>query len=154
MKGTVHSCSGKTALVTSAARGTGRAVAVALGKAGAQVLVHHARPPATADKNVTDIRTSGGKATALAVDLSSFDVTHVSPLKVYAGGSHGLARSMRAGSTPIASPSSRSEARAVRPKRGFAGTAKNFLASGNPHIAGEPRPACFGHGRHHPGVSP
>lgn len=48
MKDTVHSCSGKTALVISAARGTGRAVAVALGKAGAQVQVHHTRLPAAA----------------------------------------------------------------------------------------------------------
>lgn len=72
MKDTV-SCSGKTALVTSAARGTGRAVAVALGKAGAQVLVHHTRSPAAADQTVSDIRASGGKAMALAVDLSSHD---------------------------------------------------------------------------------
>jgi Dehydrogenases with different specificities (related to short-chain alcohol dehydrogenases) len=73
MKDTVHSCSGKTALVTSAARGTGRAVAVALGKAGAQVLVHHTRSPAAADQTVSDIRANGGKAMALAVDLSSHD---------------------------------------------------------------------------------
>jgi NAD(P)-dependent dehydrogenase (short-subunit alcohol dehydrogenase family) len=71
MKNSVHSCSGKTALVTSAARGTGRAVAVALGKAGAQVLVHHTRSPAAADQTVSDIRANGGKAMALAVDLSS-----------------------------------------------------------------------------------
>lgn len=71
MKNSVHSCSGKTALVTSAARGTGRAVAVALGKAGAQVLVHHTRSPVAADQTVNDIRANGGKAMALAVDLSS-----------------------------------------------------------------------------------
>ncbi len=73
MKDTVHLCSGKTALVTSAARGTGRAVAMALGKAGAQVLVHHTRSPAAAAQPVSDIRASGGKAMALAVDLSSRD---------------------------------------------------------------------------------
>ena len=73
MKDCGNSCNGKTALVTSAARGTGRAVAVALGKAGAQVLVHHTRSPAAADQTVSDIRASGGKAMALAVDLSSHD---------------------------------------------------------------------------------
>ena len=67
----MHACNGKTALVTSAARGTGRAVAMALGKAGAQVLVHHTRSPSAADQTVSDIRAGGGKAMALAVDLSS-----------------------------------------------------------------------------------
>ena len=35
--------SGKTALVTGASRGMGRASALALAKAGAQVLVHYGR---------------------------------------------------------------------------------------------------------------
>ena len=35
--------SGKTALVTGASRGIGRASALALAKAGAQVLVHYSR---------------------------------------------------------------------------------------------------------------
>jgi NAD(P)-dependent dehydrogenase (short-subunit alcohol dehydrogenase family) len=34
-------CNGKTALVTGASRGIGRASALALAKAGAQVLVHY-----------------------------------------------------------------------------------------------------------------
>jgi 3-oxoacyl-[acyl-carrier protein] reductase len=37
------SLSGKTALVTGASRRIGRAIAISLGKAGTQVLVHYAR---------------------------------------------------------------------------------------------------------------
>jgi len=41
--------SGKTALVTGASRGIGRASALALAKAGAQVLVHYGRAASEAD---------------------------------------------------------------------------------------------------------
>jgi NAD(P)-dependent dehydrogenase (short-subunit alcohol dehydrogenase family) len=67
---------GKTALVTGASRGIGRASALALAKAGAQVLVHYGRGAAEADSVVTDIRNTGGRADKVAADLSAPDGAH------------------------------------------------------------------------------
>jgi len=63
--------SGKTALVTGASRGIGRASALALGKAGAQVLVHYARAASEADAVVNQIESDGGRAHAIAADLAT-----------------------------------------------------------------------------------
>ena len=52
--------SGKTALVTGASRGIGRASALALAKAGAQVLVHYSRSGKEAEAVVAEIRHAGG----------------------------------------------------------------------------------------------
>jgi NAD(P)-dependent dehydrogenase (short-subunit alcohol dehydrogenase family) len=68
--------SGKTALVTGASRGMGRAAALALAAAGAQVLVHYGRGAIEADGVVAEIRKSGGRADALAADLSAADGPH------------------------------------------------------------------------------
>ncbi len=68
--------SGKTALVTGASRGMGRATALALAKAGAQVLVHYAHGATEADAVVAEIRAAGGRADAVAVDLSAPDGAH------------------------------------------------------------------------------
>jgi NAD(P)-dependent dehydrogenase (short-subunit alcohol dehydrogenase family) len=65
--------SGKTALVTGASRGIGRASALALAKAGAQVLVHYGRGKEEADAVVQQIRNAGGRADALSADLSQPD---------------------------------------------------------------------------------
>lgn len=65
--------SGKTALVTGASRGIGRASALALAKAGAQVLVHYGRGKEEAEAVVRQIRNSGGRADALSADLSLSD---------------------------------------------------------------------------------
>ena len=54
--------SGKTALVTGASRGIGRASALALAKAGAQVLVHYSNSEKEADAVVAEIRKAGGRA--------------------------------------------------------------------------------------------
>jgi 3-oxoacyl-[acyl-carrier protein] reductase len=62
---------GKTALVTGASRGIGRATALALADAGARVLVHYRRAAAEADGVVADIRKSGGHADALKADLAA-----------------------------------------------------------------------------------
>jgi 3-oxoacyl-[acyl-carrier protein] reductase len=68
--------SGKIALVTGASRGIGRASALALGKAGAQVLVHYGRAEAEADAVVAEIRRLGGRAEKLAADLALKDGSH------------------------------------------------------------------------------
>jgi 3-oxoacyl-[acyl-carrier protein] reductase len=65
--------SGKTALVTGASRGIGRASALALAKAGAQVLVHYGRGKEEAEAVVQQIRNAGGRADALSADLSQPD---------------------------------------------------------------------------------
>ncbi len=76
--------SGKTALVTGASRGIGRATALELARAGAQVLVHYSTSPNEADAVVTAIAKAGGRAQTLKADLAS------------PGGPHDLARQTRA----------------------------------------------------------
>src|ERR1700722_7398506 len=68
--------SGKTALVTGASRGIGRASALALAKAGAQVLVHYGRGAAEAEAVVAEIRKAGGRADRAAGDLAAADGPH------------------------------------------------------------------------------
>jgi NAD(P)-dependent dehydrogenase (short-subunit alcohol dehydrogenase family) len=63
----------KTALVTGASRGIGRATAIALSEAGAHVLVHYGRSAHEAESLVTEIQTKGGRADAIAVDLGTPD---------------------------------------------------------------------------------
>jgi len=72
----LKSLSGKTALVTGASRGIGRASALALGKAGAQVLVHYARAEKEADTVTAVIRSLGGRAEKLVADLALKDGPH------------------------------------------------------------------------------
>jgi 3-oxoacyl-[acyl-carrier protein] reductase len=68
--------SGKTALVTGASRGIGRATALALAKAGAQVLVHYSSGLKEAEAVVAEIGRVGGRADAVAADLSAPDGPH------------------------------------------------------------------------------
>jgi 3-oxoacyl-[acyl-carrier protein] reductase len=68
--------SGKTALVTGASRGIGRASALALAAAGAQVLVHYSRGASEAEAVVAEIRKAGGRADAVAADLAAPDGAH------------------------------------------------------------------------------
>jgi 3-oxoacyl-[acyl-carrier protein] reductase len=56
---------GKTALVTRASRGIGRATASALADAGAHVLVHYGHSAQDAESLVATIRSKGGHADAL-----------------------------------------------------------------------------------------
>jgi 3-oxoacyl-[acyl-carrier protein] reductase len=67
---------GKTALVTGASRGIGRASALALAKSGAQVLVHYASGAKEADAVAGEIRKLGGRADTVGADLSAPDGPH------------------------------------------------------------------------------
>ena len=67
---------GKTALVTGASRGIGRATALALAQAGACVLVHYARGAKEAEAVVAEIRDAGGRAEAVAADLGTANGAH------------------------------------------------------------------------------
>ena len=68
--------SGKTALVTGASRGIGRASALALAKAGAQVLVHYSSRGKEAEAVVAEIRQAGGRADKVAADLRAPNGPH------------------------------------------------------------------------------
>jgi NAD(P)-dependent dehydrogenase (short-subunit alcohol dehydrogenase family) len=67
---------GRTALVTGASRGMGRASALALAKEGAQVLVHYGSGAKEAEAVAAEIRQAGGRADAVAADLSAPDGAH------------------------------------------------------------------------------
>ena len=62
---------GQRALVTGASSGIGRAVAIALGGAGADVLVNYASSAREADETVAEIRRFGRRAVAYKADVSS-----------------------------------------------------------------------------------
>lgn len=59
----------KTALVTGASRGMGRATSLALAKAGARVIVHYGKGAAEAGAVVAEIQAAGGQADVLGADL-------------------------------------------------------------------------------------
>jgi 3-oxoacyl-[acyl-carrier protein] reductase len=61
----------KTALVTGASRGIGRATAAALADAGAHVLVHYGRSAQAAESLVSEIQAKGGHAEAISADLGT-----------------------------------------------------------------------------------
>ena len=66
----------KTALVTGASRGMGRAAALALAAAGARVIVHYGRNADEAKAVVDQIRAARGRADAVAADLAAADGAH------------------------------------------------------------------------------
>jgi 3-oxoacyl-[acyl-carrier protein] reductase len=62
--------SGKNAIVTGGSRGIGRAIAVALARAGANVAIFYAGNRAAAEETVTLIESEGRKALALQVNVA------------------------------------------------------------------------------------
>jgi 3-oxoacyl-[acyl-carrier protein] reductase len=66
----------KTALVTGASRGMGRATALALAAEGARVIVHYGRNADEAKAVVDQIRAAGGRADAVGADLGAPDGAH------------------------------------------------------------------------------
>ena len=65
--------SGKIALVTGASRGIGKAIALSLGKSGAEVVVNYSSSEEKANEVVAEIENSGGKAHKLKFDVSDED---------------------------------------------------------------------------------
>jgi NAD(P)-dependent dehydrogenase (short-subunit alcohol dehydrogenase family) len=72
----MNALSNKTALVTGASRGMGRAAALALAAEGARVVVHYGRNADEAKAVVDQIRAAGGQADAVAADLAAPDGAH------------------------------------------------------------------------------
>ena len=64
---------GQKALVTGANSGIGKGVAIALGKAGAEVVVNYVAKPEQAEEVVAEIRNEGGTAYAYQADVSQED---------------------------------------------------------------------------------
>ena len=72
----MRSLKGKSALVTGASRGIGRATAMALAQAGGHVFVHYGRGLDEAASVVQQIEAAGGRAQAIGADLSMPDGPH------------------------------------------------------------------------------
>ena len=62
---------GRNALVTGSSKGIGRAIAIRFGREGANVVVNYNSDPKGADEAVEEIRSFGGKATAVKADLGN-----------------------------------------------------------------------------------
>ena len=62
---------GRTALVTGSSRGIGRAIAMLLGEAGAQVRFHASKPSARLDDTLMEARGKGIDCESVAADLST-----------------------------------------------------------------------------------
>jgi 3-oxoacyl-[acyl-carrier protein] reductase len=67
--------SGEIALITGGSRGIGKACALALAEAGAEVLINYNQNQAKAEEICETIRKKGGIATAVGFDVSNIDAT-------------------------------------------------------------------------------
>ncbi len=70
---TQYSLKGQSALVTGASSGIGKAIAIALGEAGADVAVNYVSNPESAEEVAEKIRSFGSKAIVLKADVSKED---------------------------------------------------------------------------------
>lgn len=61
----------KTALITGASRGIGRATAIALANEGAEVFIHYGSSAEAANALAEEIKSRGGKARAIGADLAT-----------------------------------------------------------------------------------
>ena len=75
MSNASHDLTGRTALVTGGTRGIGRAIAFALARAGARVLVSSRKAPAV-DATVQAIRAEGGLADGIPANVGRLDEAH------------------------------------------------------------------------------
>jgi NAD(P)-dependent dehydrogenase (short-subunit alcohol dehydrogenase family) len=66
---TTNRLAGKTALVTGAARGIGRAIAYRLAADGARVCVHYGSSVGAAEQTIAEIERSGGRAFAVQAEF-------------------------------------------------------------------------------------
>src|ERR1700744_3955248 len=69
------SLTGEIALVTGGSRGIGRACALALAKAGAEVIVNYVSSPEKAEAVCEEIRKNGGHAQAVKFDIGNPEET-------------------------------------------------------------------------------
>jgi NAD(P)-dependent dehydrogenase (short-subunit alcohol dehydrogenase family) len=65
--------SGRTALVTGASRGIGKAIALSLAEAGADLAVNYRKDAAAADETVREIQGMGRRAKAYAASVENWD---------------------------------------------------------------------------------
>src|ERR1700683_1940696 len=70
MSASAQKLSGKVAVVTGASKGLGAAIAKALAKEGAAVVVNYSASQEGAERVVAEIREAGGKAVAVKGDIS------------------------------------------------------------------------------------
>lgn len=68
--------SGKTALITGAAKRIGREIALALAKKGANLVIHYRSSKAEAEATAKELRANGTKVTLIQGDLSKTDDIH------------------------------------------------------------------------------
>jgi NAD(P)-dependent dehydrogenase (short-subunit alcohol dehydrogenase family) len=64
------SLKGKNILITGSARRIGRHLALAIARAGANVIIHHGHSPADAERTLVDIKSIGVEAHILVADLN------------------------------------------------------------------------------------
>lgn len=77
------SLKGKTALVTGGSRGIGRAIAVRLAEAGANVAINYLRQRTAADETVAMIEKHGVRALAIRANVGEADNIHDMVEKIY-----------------------------------------------------------------------
>ena len=65
-----HPLAQQTAIVTGGSSGIGKACAIALGQAGANVIVNYAGNPRGAEESVAEIEAAGGKGLPFKADVS------------------------------------------------------------------------------------